>query len=98
MAERRRLSAQEIAFWRYEQIEQALDPAVHRDVRGEIVRRLSRAPVRWPSGVTKRIAIATLYRWIERLFCVLRTSLATITPASESGSASPLLNRCAAAR
>lgn len=66
MAEDRRPAPKDIAFWRYERIEEALDPALHRDARGQILRRISRAPVRWPSGATKRIAIATLYRWIER--------------------------------
>jgi transposase InsO family protein len=66
MGEKRRLAPKEIAFWRYEQIEEALVPGLHRDARGQIVRRISRTPVRWPSGRTQRIAIATLYRWIER--------------------------------
>jgi len=54
-----------IAFWRYEQIEEALDPGLHREARGQILRRISRTPVRWPSGATRRISVATLYRWVE---------------------------------
>lgn len=65
MAERKRPEAKEIAFWRYEQIQEALDPALHREARGKILHQISRTPVRWPSGVTKRIALATLYRWVE---------------------------------
>lgn len=65
MGEKRRLAPKEIALWRYEQIEEALDPTLHRDARGPILRRISRTPVRWPSGETQRISIATLYRWIE---------------------------------
>jgi transposase InsO family protein len=65
MGQRKRPASKAIAFWRYEQIEEALDPALHREARGKILRRLSRTPVRWPSGLTKRIALATLYRWLE---------------------------------
>ena len=65
MGEKRRPAPKEIAFWRYEQIEEALAPGLHREARGLILRRMSRTPVRWPSGVTQRISIATLYRWIE---------------------------------
>jgi transposase InsO family protein len=66
MAEpRRRPAPQEIAFWRYQQIEEALAPGLQREARGQILRRLSRTPVRWPSGVSQRVSLATLYRWIE---------------------------------
>lgn len=65
MRAKRRPAPQEIAFWRYEQIEEALAPGLHREARGQILRRISRTPVRWPSGVTQRISMATLYRWIE---------------------------------
>jgi len=65
MGSKRRPAPKEIGFWRYEQIEEALDPGLHRDARGQILRRISRTPVLWPSGVTRRISIATLYRWIE---------------------------------
>jgi len=65
MGEKRRPAPQEIAFWRYEQIEEALAPGLHREARGLILRRTSRTPVRWPSGVSKRISLATLYRWVE---------------------------------
>jgi len=55
-----------IAVWRYERIEEALDERLHTDARGRIVRRLSEVPVRWPSGQSKKIALATLYRWLGR--------------------------------
>ncbi len=55
-----------IARWRYEQIEEALDERLHTDARGRIVRRASKVPVRWPSGRTKKIALATLYRWLGK--------------------------------
>ena len=55
-----------IALWRYEQIEEALDERLHNDARGRILRRMSKTPVRWPSGVTKKISLATLYRWVDR--------------------------------
>jgi len=58
-----KLDPQAIARWRYEQIREALGPMAH-DVRGEIVTRLSSVPVRWPSGETRAVSRATVYRWI----------------------------------
>jgi len=55
----------EIAFWRLEQIEEALSEDLNRSERGLVLRRISKAPVRWPSGQTKRIPIPTLYRWLR---------------------------------
>lgn len=57
---------QEIAFWRYEQIEEALPEGLSKRARGKILREISRTPVRSPSGATKRISLAALYRWIQR--------------------------------
>jgi transposase InsO family protein len=54
-----------IALWRYEQIEDALGEHLHQDARGKILRQISRTPVRWPSGVTKKISLASLYRWLD---------------------------------
>jgi transposase InsO family protein len=61
---RRKLDPKAVALWRYEQIEQALDERLHRDARGKLLRQISRAPVRYPSGVTKKISLSTLYRWV----------------------------------
>ena len=36
-----------------------------RDVRAMIVGRTSRTPVLWPSGATRRVSLATLYRWLS---------------------------------
>lgn len=58
------LEPRAIARWRYEQILEALGPMAH-DVRGEIVARISSVPTRWPSGETRTISRATLYRWID---------------------------------
>jgi putative transposase len=55
----------QLAFWRYEQIQEALDERLHPSERGRLLRQLSKVPVRWPSGVTKPIALATLYRWLD---------------------------------
>ncbi len=60
-----RLSPKAIAQWRYEQILEALGPDLPHDVRGEIVRRIVRTPVRWPWGETRPISASTLYRWIR---------------------------------
>lgn len=63
MPRSRRRDPKAIAFWRYEQIEPALAAPPH-EARGRVVRELARAPVVWPSGQTRRISLATLYRWI----------------------------------
>jgi transposase InsO family protein len=60
-----KLDPAEVAFWRYEQIQEALGEDLHPSVRGPILRQISKAPVRWPNGITKRISLATLYRWLE---------------------------------
>jgi len=60
-----KLDPKQVAFWRYEQIEEALGEGLSRSVRGKIIRQISNTPVRWPSGVTKRTSLATLYRWIS---------------------------------
>lgn len=68
MSQRRppgKLDAQAIAQWRYDQIVEALGAMAH-DVRGEVIARISAVPTRWPSGPTRRISRATLYRWLER--------------------------------
>jgi putative transposase len=58
------LDPQAVAQWRYDQIVEALGPMAH-DVRGEVITRLSSVPIRWPSGPTRRISRASLYRWLE---------------------------------
>lgn len=55
----------EVAFWRYEQIEEALPDTLSHKERGKIVRRISKTPVRWPSDKTKPVPSATAYRWIH---------------------------------
>ena len=35
------------------------------DVRGEIISRIASVPTRWPTGETRRISRATLYRWLQ---------------------------------
>lgn len=60
-----KLDPAQIAFWRYEQMQEALSENLHSSVRGQILRQISKTPVRWPSGETRRISLATLYRWLE---------------------------------
>ena len=55
----------QIAFWRYELILEALPSDLTHRERGKILRRISRTPVRWPTGSTRRISLATLYRWLR---------------------------------
>jgi putative transposase len=58
------MSPRKVAHWRYEQIEVLLDDSLTDHERRVLLRRIARAPVRWPSGDERRIAEATLYRWL----------------------------------
>lgn len=55
----------EIAFWRLEQIEELLQKGLHWSAKGKIVKRISKSPVRWPNGATKKIPKSTIYRWLR---------------------------------
>jgi putative transposase len=61
----KRPDPKEVAFWRYQQIEEALPEALSDTERGAIIKRISKTPVLWPSGKTKRISRGTAYRWIR---------------------------------
>lgn len=61
-----KIDAREIAFWRYEVIQEALDKQLHRSARGRVLLLISKAPRLWSSGVSKRVSVASLYRWLER--------------------------------
>lgn len=50
-----KLDPRAVAFWRFEQLQQATEEHLHRCVRGKLLRDISRVPVRWPWGVTKPI-------------------------------------------
>jgi transposase InsO family protein len=65
MSKRKTPNAEDIAFWRYEQIEEALPANLSSDERGKILRRLSKTPVRWPSGKSKPVPLSTAYRWLN---------------------------------
>jgi transposase InsO family protein len=65
-----------IALWRYEQIEAALATRAGR-MRGPLLERMARRPVLWPSGITKPVSLATLYRWVDRY---LRRGLSGLRP------------------
>src|SRR5258708_31050665 len=71
-----KLDPQAIAQWRYDQIVEALGAMAH-DVRGEVIARISAIPARWPSGPTRRISRATLYRWLE---CYAKHALPRLRP------------------
>jgi len=60
---RQQADKKKIAHWRFEQIEEALEPTLTRAERSRIFRLKSKAPVCWPSGETKAVPLATLYRW-----------------------------------
>jgi len=57
-------TSKDIAFWRLEQIKEALCDDITPQERGKILHRVSRTPVLWPSGQTKPVTEATAYRWI----------------------------------
>lgn len=61
---RRGPSPKKIALWRLSLIEEALDPDLTQRGRGEVLRRMARAPVCWPSGDSRHVSLATLYRWL----------------------------------
>jgi len=58
----------EVAFWRYEKIEEAADQGLQPGERGRILRRISKTPVLWPSGQSKKISLPTLYRWLNKFW------------------------------
>ncbi len=64
MAHPFRPSPKAIALWRHEHIAEALATR-SPDVRGPLVTAQSRVPVIWPSGASRPISVATLYRWIS---------------------------------
>jgi transposase InsO family protein len=61
----RRPAPKKIALWRHEVIEAALAKELTRAERAKLLKRISRTPLRWPSGEDRRVSVATLYRWIQ---------------------------------
>jgi transposase InsO family protein len=59
------VNPRKIAHWRYEQITDLLDDTLTRRERRVLLGRITRAPVRWPSGREEEISETTLYRWIR---------------------------------
>ncbi len=58
-------SPKSVALWRLEIIGAAFDESLTASERAKLLKRISRTPVRWPTGQDQRISIATLYRWIK---------------------------------
>lgn len=56
---------EDIAYWRYQQVEDALADDLGHEERGRIIRRITKTPVLWPSCKTNPIPLATAYRWIR---------------------------------
>ncbi|MFZ5477715.1 MAG: DDE-type integrase/transposase/recombinase, partial [Myxococcota bacterium] len=77
------LDTRAIARWRYELIQEALGKDLAREVRADLVRRIARTPVQWPTGAreTRRPSVATLYRWIR---AYERGGLSGLRPAPRS--------------
>jgi transposase InsO family protein len=61
-------NSQQVAWWRYQKIEPALEHSLSATERGRILRQLSAAAVIWPNGKRKKLSLATLYRWIDRFW------------------------------
>lgn len=61
-------NSQQVAWWRYQKIEPALEQNLSAKRRGQILRQLSAAAVIWPNGKRKKLSLATLYRWIDRFW------------------------------
>lgn len=70
-----RLLRPEIAFWRFQQIEEVLD--LPRGRRAAVLRKLAQVPVKWPNGRVESIGFATFYRWIRAF---LQRGLAGLQP------------------
>lgn len=54
----------QIARWRYAQIEAAAQLS-SRHQRASALEKASRRAVEWPSGTSRAVALATLYRWLR---------------------------------
>jgi transposase InsO family protein len=82
------LDPKAIARWRYDLIFEALGKDLAREVRAEIVRRIARTPVQWPTGErqTKQPAVATIYRWIRAYH---KRGLAGLQPTPRSDRGKP---------
>jgi putative transposase len=65
MSPRKTPAPKKVALWRYEVIEAALDEGLTRKGRSQLLRRISRAPLRWPTGADRKVSVSTLYRWID---------------------------------
>ena len=63
--EDRKLTPEDIARWRYQQIDRALPVLLNRSARARLIKEISKTPVVWPSGAVKPIKVATLYRWMS---------------------------------
>jgi len=59
------MDPRKVAHWRYEQVERILDGSLTDHERHVLLRRLTRTPLRWPSGDERRISESTLYRWLR---------------------------------
>lgn len=62
---RRGPGPKQIALWRFDVIEEALDPDLSRHQLARLILQISRTPLRRPQGPDGRPGRATLYRWIR---------------------------------
>lgn len=72
-----RLDPHKIALWRFEQIEEALEPALSKPQRARILTLKSKALVCRPSGEIKPVPLSTLYRWLK---CYRQGGLKALRP------------------
>jgi putative transposase len=81
---RRREQAERVAYWRYQLIRDAADPALPPRARGRLVRSLADTVHKGPFGADVRVSRQTLDRWIRmwRLggFTALQPPARQVTP------------------
>jgi putative transposase len=81
---RRREQAEQVAYWRYQLIRDAADPALSSRARGRLVRSLAATVHRGPFGDEVQVSRQTLDRWIRTWrqggFIALQPPLRQVTP------------------
>ncbi len=81
---RRRQQAEQVAYWRYQLIRDAADPALSPRARGQLVRSLADTVHKGPFGQDVRVSRQTLDRWIRTWrrggFTALQPPARQVTP------------------
>jgi putative transposase len=59
------MDRRKVALWRHQQIEELTDPTLGKAARRDLLRKIARLPVRWPSGDERPVSEPTLRRWLR---------------------------------